>query len=131
MTRGYRNKNPGNIRLTNNEWLGEVGGTDLAFKTFKSMPYGYRAMFALLREYINKGYDTIEKIINRYAPSSENATEAYISTVSRRTGIAQEEVLSFADTNKMKNLVAAISYVENGIAPDLSDIDNGFKILQS
>jgi len=31
------------------------------------MAYGYRAIFALLKEYIGKGYNTIETILNRYA----------------------------------------------------------------
>ena len=34
MTRGYINKNPGNIRLTDSLWKGEVKGTDKDFKTF-------------------------------------------------------------------------------------------------
>ena len=131
MTRGYRNRNPGNIRKTEKLWEGEVKGTDEDFKTFRSMAYGYRALFALLREYISKDYNTIEKIINRYAPSSENATEAYIATVSRRAGIAPEDVLNFVNINKIKDIVAAISYVENGIPPNIVEIDNGYKLLQS
>jgi hypothetical protein len=131
MTRGYRNRNPGNIRKTEKLWEGEVKGTDKDFKTFRSMAYGYRALFALLREYISKDYNTIEKIINRYAPSSENATEAYIATVSRRAGIAPEDVLNFVNINKIKDIVAAISYVENGIPPNVVEIDNGYKLLTS
>jgi len=131
MTRGYRNRNPGNIRKSEKVWVGEVEGTDKDFKTFRSMAYGYRALFALLREYISKDYNTIEKIINRYAPSSENATEAYIATVSRRAGIAPEDVLNFVNINKIKDIVAAISYVENGIPPNVVEIDNGYKLLIS
>lgn len=131
MTRGYKNKNPGNIRMTDTLWIGEVVGEDKDFKTFSTMPYGYRALFALLREYMTKGYDTIEKIINRYAPSNENATEEYIKTVSRKSGIPREQFLTFADVSKVKDIVAAISYVENGIYPDLNDIENGYKLLQA
>lgn len=129
LTRGYRNNNPGNIRKTLKKWLGEVDGKDKDFKTFESMPYGYRALFALLREYMSKGYDTIEKIINRYAPVSENATESYINTVCKKTGLRKDEFLTFAAKDKVKKLVAAISFVENGIEPDIKNIDEGYKLL--
>jgi hypothetical protein len=129
MTRGYRNNNPGNIRLTTTKWKGEIDGSDTAFKTFRSMPYGYRALYALLKEYMGKGYNTIDKIINRYAPGNENNTEAYIQTVEKKTGINRHTILTFAEKNNITNLVAAISYVENGVAPDLRDIDGGYKLL--
>jgi len=131
VTRGYKNNNPGNIRLTNIKWKGEVDGTDKSFKTFKSMPYGYRALFALLREYISKGYNTIEKIISRYAPGNENNTEAYINTVVKKTGIDRNTILTFAEYSRINDLVAAISFVENGITPDSSDINNGYKLLMA
>lgn len=131
MTRGYKNNNPGNIRLTATKWKGEIDGDDKSFKKFKSMAYGYRALFALLREYISKGYNTIDKIINRYAPGNENNTEAYINTVVKKTGIDRNTILTFAEINRITDIVAAISFVENGIAPDSSDINNGYKILMS
>jgi len=131
MSRGYKNNNPGNIRLTAAKWNGEIDGTDKAFKKFKSMPYGYRALYALLREYINKGYNTIEKIINRYAPGNENNTEAYINTVVKKTGIDRKQVLTFAEINKITDIVAAISFVENGVTADMRDINSGYKLLIS
>jgi hypothetical protein len=129
LSRGYRNRNPGNIRLTSMKWKGEIEGTDKSFKTFSTMAYGYRAIFALLREYITKGYDTIEKIISRYAPPVENVTSSYIADVERRTGIHRETKLSFVGITKIKKIVAAISYVENGIEADESEIDEGLTLL--
>ena len=131
LTRGYRNNNPGNIRKTAKKWKGEIEGIDKEFKSFSSMAYGYRAIFALLREYIGKGYNTIEKIINRYAPPSENVTSAYVHTVERRTGLSKDEILSFADELKMFKIVKAISFVENGIAADDTEVDDGYKLLKS
>jgi hypothetical protein len=131
MTRGYRNKNPGNIRLNGETWQGEIKGTDEAFKTFHSMPFGYRGIFVVLRSYFkNRGINTIEEIINVYAPSADNNdTEAYINAVSNRTGIAKDQPLSFNDAVAIKNIVAAISQQENGITPDLQDIDKGYKLF--
>jgi hypothetical protein len=131
MTRGYINKNPGNIRQNNETWQGEViPSGDPDFKEFKSMPLGYRAMFVLLRTYIIRlGLDTVRKIVSVYAPPSENQTEAYINSVIKQTGLDPDEVIDINDSNTMKNLVAAISYHENGITPDLRDIDNGYNLF--
>ena len=132
MTRGYINKNPGNIRKTLDFWKGEIKGSDKDFKTFSTMPYGYRAIFVLLSSYINKyGYDTIEKIISTYAPGNENNTENYILAVTQRTGLERDEPISFSDQQNIKSIVAAISYVENGITPDLQDIDEGYNLYYS
>ena len=52
LSRGYRNYNPGNIRISNTRYKGEVvPSQDTAFKQFQSMEYGYRAMFVLLHYY--------------------------------------------------------------------------------
>ena len=135
MTRGYRNNNPGNIRKTYDSkgnqtfWKDEIPGQDKDFKTFKTMADGYRALFALLKEYKSKGFDTITKIINRYAPSNENNTNAYINTVVNKTGINPNVPVNLSDTENFKNLVAAISFVENGIKADENEINKGFNLL--
>jgi hypothetical protein len=129
MTRGYKNNNPGNIRKTASKWKGEIDGKDPDFKTFSTMAWGYRALAALLKEYINAGYNTINSIINRYAPGNENNTQAYINTVVKKTNLKPDETL-FIEEQKIKKLMAAISYVENGIEPDNTDIEAGIKLLQ-
>jgi hypothetical protein len=129
MSRGLRNKNPGNIRKTPGFWKGEVTGSDPDFKTFKTMAYGYRAIFVLLKGYFTNGYNTIDKIISRYAPSSENATDAYIRTVSERSGIPPDQVLSFDQALQIKRIVKAISYVENGTPAEDIEVENGFKLI--
>jgi hypothetical protein len=130
MTRGYINKNPGNIRKTPDLWQGEIDGKDKDFKTFKSMPYGYRAIFVLIRTYMNRmGLDTVRKIISTYAPHNENDTQAYVTNVSRWAGIHPDDPISMDDTGTLKDIVAGISRQENGITPDLDEIDNGFKLF--
>lgn len=49
LPRGLRNNNPGNIRLSTTKWQGEVKGPDPVFCTFRSMPYGYRALMKVLK----------------------------------------------------------------------------------
>lgn len=66
MSRGLRNNNPGNIRLDGVHWKGEKEpSADKEFKQFKTMAWGYRAMFQCLNTYYTKyGLDTIRKMIS-------------------------------------------------------------------
>lgn len=83
-SRGIRNKNPFNIKLSQNSWLGKVSNaknTDRVFEQFRDIDYGLRAGMQLLRGYISRGFDTPEKIIKRFAPSDENNTNAYLCYV--------------------------------------------------
>lgn len=130
MTRGYKNNNPGNIRNDNTLWQGEVTpSTDAAFKQFVDMPHGYRAIFVNLRSYFNAGWNTITKIISHYAPSNENDTKSYISTVSQVSGIDPDQEIDFSDTDSLIAVVKGISLQENGIEADEDDIIKGFSLV--
>lgn len=81
--RGIRNNNPANIRRSTDEWVGLSSvQTDKAFFQFTNMTYGIRALIVTLHTYVYK-YDlhTIDQIIARFAPSTENQTDAYIHTI--------------------------------------------------
>ena len=80
--RGIRNMNPGNIRL-GESWLGlRMKQTDPDFCQFTSMTYGCRALLKLLRTYVEKrGCTTIRKVVERWAPPSENDTSSYVLSV--------------------------------------------------
>ena len=51
LPRGLRNNNPGNIRKNSDVFQGEKTSSDREFKQFKSMAYGYRAIFKILLNY--------------------------------------------------------------------------------
>jgi hypothetical protein len=128
---GIRNNNPGNIRPGDN-WVGMIG-TANNFVVFKDMDYGFRALAVDLANKINKGYDTITKIITRYAPPSENDTASYINAVSMSTGFGVNQQLT-ADFNTLKKLMIAISQHEIGIALwkqllTEKDVEAGIKIM--
>ena len=82
------------------------------------LEYGWRAAFYLLtRTYYHKyRLYTIRTIIRRWAPSSENNTEAYIANVSRLTGIAPDEPLGIPldQPARWMMLGAAMAIQENG-----------------
>lgn len=122
-----KNNNPGNIRLIKKSdgsfgtpFVGEIRPGDIkpgaaaGFRKFDSLINGYRAMFVLLKAgYINKGYDTISKILPRYAPSGDsNNPESYINTVEQISGIDRDKVLNtYGD---LLPVVKAMARVETG-----------------
>ena len=117
--RGIRNHNPLNIRRSKDQWKGmaEVQ-TDSAFCQFKSLEYGWRAAFYLLtRTYYHKyRLYTIRGIVSRWAPSSENDTEAYIANVARLTGIGPDELLGIPSEQPSRWMMVgmAMAIQENG-----------------
>jgi hypothetical protein len=113
VSRGMRNNNPGNIRKGLN-WSGQVlPGTDPSFIQFKTMSYGLRALFIDLINKHKSGYDTIQKIIYRYAPPSENATSVYVNNVSSRSGIPALAVFQ-PTKNNFEKIAKAMAISENG-----------------
>lgn len=131
LPRGLRNNNPLNIRISTDRFVGEVQPSkDKAFKQFDTMAHGYRAAFRVIRTYINNyKCDTIRKIISRWAPATENDTLAYVMTVSSRSGISPDALISASNREEMIRIVAAMSYVENGVEADRVEVLDGWEAL--
>lgn len=132
MSRGYRNCNPGNIRRSGVRYRGETDGQDPAFKSFASMAWGFRAMFTLLHTYrVRYGCRTLRAMIGRYAPPSENDTQAYVCAVSRWSGVPADEELNTLDGAVMRPVAAAMARVENGAAACDDDVAEGWRLFAS
>lgn len=127
-SRGLRNNNPLNIRHNAEHFQGEIKGRDKSFKTFSSLPFGYRAGIVILGTYLSRGLNTIEKIITKWAPPAENDTENYISSVERWSGIPRNKQLTAIDGSDYILIVAAMSFVENGQNADISAVQAGFNL---
>ena len=139
MTRGLRNNNPLNIRRNNTKWQGlSATQTDKSFFQFTSMAYGYRAAFKTLQTYILNKYDTdkdgtaneLEDVIMRWAPPCENNTDVYIATVEKRSGISRHTILNRNNREQLVAVVAAMSYVENGVPANMDDVMKGWELIQ-
>lgn len=119
--RGIRNNNPGNIRKSGEAWQGlSATQTDNAFFQFQSMAYGVRAMVKILRNYSTRyGLNTVQGIINRWAPPNENDTGAYVNAVAAAVGVTSAQALNLDDQSTMFALVRAIIKHENGAMPAL------------
>ena len=131
MSRGLENRNPGNIRLSRVRYLGEVRPSrDPEFRQFESLAWGYRAVFVLLDTYRRRyGLDTLRGMIARWAPPSENRTDAYIRAVAADTGLDPDERLDTRDRRTMVPVAASISRVENGVKADLAEVERGWKLF--
>ena len=127
-SRALRNNNPLNIRKNAEQFQGEIKGKDKSFKTFLSLPFGYRAGFVILGTYLSQGLNTIEKIIAHWAPPTENDTESYITHVERWSGVLRNKVLTASSGADFILIVAAMSFVENGQNADISAVQAGFKL---
>jgi len=125
MTRGQRNNNPLNIRRSTDRWEGAATTqTDPSFVQFESMAYGYRAAWKVLESYWNhlhcaKQPFNVKNIIARWAPPTENDTQAYIRTVLRLSGLGGNEKLPQpsrgVDVERLVRLIAAMTTMECGI----------------
>ncbi|QDH85551.1 structural protein [Proteus phage vB_PmiP_RS51pmB] len=129
--RGYRNKNPGNIRH-GSKWQGLAPNqTDAGFCQFVSHEYGIRAIYKLMQTYQNKyGLNSIEAIINRYAPPNENHTQNYINRCAADLGISRDARINTGDMKTLVALAKAIVSVELGgnPYPDQTFID-AYKLM--
>ena len=133
--RGIRNNNPLNIRKGNN-WKGErPKQTDKAFEEFETMEMGIRAGFKILKNYITgysgktKPYDTIEKVVRRWAPPTENATEKYIQFVADDAGLHRYQKIDFKNKSVMVRIVDAMIFVECGQRVPADVISSAYDLL--
>lgn len=119
--------NPGNIRYSPyNQWVGQIG-KHKGFAVFDEEYNGIRALIRLLHRYLQMGHNTIKAIISRYAPPSENNTDAYISYVTGKLGIRDSDRIAFEDEQTIIELAQAICNMETGQRYDLDYITECFE----
>lgn len=118
--RGIRNNNPGNIRKGKKKiWNGEVWpSTDSSFSQFITMAYGVRALLIDLVNKHKQGLNTVQKIIFKYAPPSENYSQIYANVVANRMGIGVNEPFKMTEANLLQ-FAKAVALFENGSASAL------------
>ena len=136
-----RYNNPGNIRsfYSGGQWSKPFTGETLpplftpgqtaGYRKFETLPYGYRALFIVLKQnYLNKGFNTIATIFPRYAPAGDgNNPGAYIAGVEKMTGIKRDTVLNtYSD---LIPVVKAITKIETGTTADNNAVIEGYKLL--
>lgn len=117
-----KDNNPGNLRPT---------GAKTGFRSFSTEQDGWDAMTNQLMMYFNgtsaaAGYKklrTINEIINKWAPPSENDTESYVKEVAAYMRVGANEELNLADPNVMAKLRSAMARREG-----FSNWQNGMQV---
>lgn len=129
----FRRNNPMNLRYSErNNWIGQTGATN-GFCNFQSVEYGFRAAFITLQSYGKNGYNTIRKIVTRWAPPAENPTYTYIKFVAIRMahlGYAEEGIdmrdvrLDMKNPEVIMDLMMFMTKFESGISVQVKEIRN-------
>jgi len=118
--RGVRNNNPGNIDRSRTPWQGEDRSAaalrrEKRFCVFLTPAAGFRALARLMLTYRNKhGLRTVAQIIHRWAPPTENDTNAYAVQVARAVGVSPDTAIDVTHAKVMFAIVKAIAHHESG-----------------
>lgn len=127
--RGIRNNNPGNIEYTGVAWKGLANPpSDGRFMRFVDPAWGLRALARVLVNYQRlHGINTVRGIINRWAPSFENNTTAYMSHVADYLEVGVDEEINIEE--RLFDLIVVIVQHENGKQPySVKQINDGIKL---
>lgn len=109
--------NPGNLRMFGDAPTVERFRRGLSigrFARFSSDEEGLRALAQQLLLYGGRGLDTVEGIVGRYAPASENDVPAYVKDVTKRLGVGMQAHLNLKDPETLANLMGAMIRHEQG-----------------
>ncbi|WP_244584646.1 lytic transglycosylase domain-containing protein, partial [Escherichia coli] len=80
LSRGIRNNNPGNLNFAGQKGATLESGPNARFASFPTMLEGIAALDRQVMLYLKRGKNTIDQIIDIYAPSSDgNNTSSYKS----------------------------------------------------
>ncbi len=118
-TRGLKNKNPGNIRFNpKTDWKGQEGQDNRGFVIFDTDINGIRAdVINIHTHWSRDGQNTIRKLIQSYAPPTENNTANYIDFVVTKVGKPADETIEAFTKLLALSMMKAIIAIEQGVQP--------------
>ncbi|HCW2965127.1 TPA: lytic transglycosylase domain-containing protein [Escherichia coli] len=130
LSRGIRNNNPGNLNFTGQKGATLESGPNARFASFPTMLEGIAALDRQVMLYLKRGKNTIDQIIDIYAPSSDgNNTSAYKSYLSQYTGLGVREKIDGSNFEVMKKLIQGIINHENGAAAKAVSVEDVIRAL--
>lgn len=112
-SRAERNNNPGNLEYRGQQGAVPEDGSG-RFAKFGSPAEGSAALVRQLQLYGQRGINTLEKIISKYAPPGENDTQGYIDALSKKLGVSPREELDLNNADTLSGLVKGIGRQESG-----------------
>jgi hypothetical protein len=121
MSRGIDLNNPLDLEINPQfTWQGQIPTTDPKGVLCKfDLPVnGIRAGARNLRnQQLLHGLKNWTDIITKYAPPSENDTEAYITAVCKGTGVSPWDTINLSDPTFLANSVKCVIVQEQGMNP--------------
>lgn len=97
--KNVRNRNPLNIEK-GADWKGlQLIQNDDRFAQFKTAKWGFRAGYIILLQYLERGDNNLQKIINKWAPSGtddNNHTDNYIGYIADKVQLSPVELVTAA-----------------------------------
>lgn len=139
--KGWSNNNPCNLKYNkNNNWQGRIPLERSAeYKKFKDGKYksmsdvheqfetvehGLRAGIILMRSYIPKGFNTLKKFFDRYAPTSDNVNlgeNEYAAYIAKKMGWTTTQTFKLDDAATISKFLRAVVSFENKYQKTLTD----------
>lgn len=113
--RSVRNNNPGNLRVSpfTKKLPGYQGADSAGYAIFSDPGAGQNAQAALLKSYMGRGFNTVSKIIERWAPrasrggdNTEAQTSNYAAYVARKLNVNPNDTLTPAVADKLAQAMA-------------------------
>ncbi len=130
LSRGIRNNNPGNLNFAGQKGATLESGPNARFASFPTMLEGIAALDRQVMLYLKRGKNTIDQIIDIYAPSSDgNNTSSYKSYLSQYTGLGVKEKIDGSNFEIMRKLIQGIINHENGDAARVVSGDDVMRAL--
>lgn len=130
LSRGIRNNNPGNLNFAGQKGATLESGPNARFASFPTMLEGIAALDRQVMLYLKRGKNTIDQIIDIYAPSSDgNNTSSYKSYLAQYTGLGVKEKIDGSNFEIMRKLIQGIINHENGDAARAVSDDDVMRAL--
>lgn len=123
--RGIRVFNPGDVRISQDKFLGEVfPSRDKAFKTFVDMPHGVRCAAVIFRNYQRTHHLlTPFDMASRFAPDNENDTEEYAAILAHYCGVKPHDAFMVAGSTENMRLLLQGCFHAEGTGDYVTDTD--------
>ncbi|RFU45008.1 LysM peptidoglycan-binding domain-containing protein [Paraburkholderia sp. DHOC27] len=116
----WRTNNPGNLTKPGSYvmdaaigYAQRTSGSKSLFVIFPDRASGQLAHQRLLKRVY--GNSTVKGMISKYAPSSENNTDAYVSFVTEKAGVSPEDIIGSLGEDKFGAVSAAMEQQEGNV----------------
>lgn len=110
-------KNPCNIKISDNHWLGKINpSSDPVFEEFMEVEDGLRAAGKIFLNYQRlDGLQTPTQLIGRWAPPSDNnPTSTYIANMCKHCAVGADDSVVLADPDFLAKWLSGIVHQEQG-----------------